>query len=205
MKRLTLLYLRRRLDGEIDNLRAALAWSLTGAGDVEIGLAIAAELEWYWSVGGRIHEGRGWLESLLARTTVLAIAAMFEGDLPAPERYGQESLQLFRQLAHPDGIATAENCLGDVLRWQGRVQEAARHYEANLVQLERSGARNDLHAVLHNVAYGALAQGETTRAQTLLQQSLKLQRDSGNQRGIAECLCSFAALAVTLGQPAEAA
>lgn len=34
----------RRLDGEIDNVRAALAWTLSPEGEVELGLAIAAEL-----------------------------------------------------------------------------------------------------------------------------------------------------------------
>lgn len=90
-------------------------------------------------------------------------------------------------------MATAENCLGDVLRLQGQWQAAMQHYEASLHHLELSGVRNDLAVVMHNLAYGALAQGEIDRARELLQQSLKHQRYSGNQRGVAESLCGFAA------------
>jgi len=52
-----------RLEEELDNLRAALEWSL--AGSVEKGLQMAASLEWFW--WDRVHsiECEQWLDRLL--------------------------------------------------------------------------------------------------------------------------------------------
>jgi len=79
-----------RLDGEADNLRAALAWSTkagagAGAGQIlsgaapasrstdaaqegqrgAVGLRLAGALAWYWVVRGRLQEGRRWAEAAL--------------------------------------------------------------------------------------------------------------------------------------------
>jgi predicted ATPase/DNA-binding CsgD family transcriptional regulator len=56
---------REQVDAELDNLRAAMEWSL--GGPVEKGLRIAAALQWYWH--GRNHlidESVSWFERLLA-------------------------------------------------------------------------------------------------------------------------------------------
>lgn len=52
------------LDGENDNFRAALEWSL-GQGRVPKGLRLAAALMWFWERRGYFSEGRARLESLL--------------------------------------------------------------------------------------------------------------------------------------------
>jgi predicted ATPase/class 3 adenylate cyclase len=53
-----------RLDAELDNLRLALEWSLTGR--VDEGLRLAAALLWFWHIRGHGSEGSVWLEQLLA-------------------------------------------------------------------------------------------------------------------------------------------
>jgi predicted ATPase/transcriptional regulator with XRE-family HTH domain len=55
-----------RLEAEHDNLRAVLAWSQTAAGDVELGLRVAAALWWFWWARGHGGEGRYWLAQVLA-------------------------------------------------------------------------------------------------------------------------------------------
>ena len=54
------------LEGEHDNLRAALAWSLE-SGRVEAGLRIANALVRFWEIRGHVQEGLAWFERLLAR------------------------------------------------------------------------------------------------------------------------------------------
>jgi predicted ATPase/DNA-binding SARP family transcriptional activator len=51
------------LDRELDNLRAALAWSKDR--DIEIGLKMAADLMWFWHIRSRFQEGVSWLAQLL--------------------------------------------------------------------------------------------------------------------------------------------
>ena len=54
------------LEGEHDNLRVALAWSLEG-GRIEAGLRIANALVRFWEIRGHVPEGLTWFERLLAR------------------------------------------------------------------------------------------------------------------------------------------
>ncbi|GAA4622808.1 LuxR family transcriptional regulator [Actinoallomurus vinaceus] len=58
-----------RLRSDLANLRSALNFSLTEAGEVAAGLTIAAALRFYWVGGGLFHEGRHWLGRLLAADT----------------------------------------------------------------------------------------------------------------------------------------
>ena len=52
------------LDEELDNLRAALEWSLSR--QAVSGLKIHADLRWFWHLRGLFDEGVDWLEKLLA-------------------------------------------------------------------------------------------------------------------------------------------
>ena len=57
-----------RLEGELENLRAALHWSSTAEDRQEAGLRLAAALEDFWYIRGYAGEGRHWLEHLLERS-----------------------------------------------------------------------------------------------------------------------------------------
>jgi tetratricopeptide (TPR) repeat protein len=53
-----------RLGTELDNLRAALEWSIT-RGDAETSQLLAGNLGWYWVHAGRAVEGHHWIERAL--------------------------------------------------------------------------------------------------------------------------------------------
>src|SRR5262249_27261370 len=53
-----------RLEAEMDNLRAALAWSGNDH-QAEMGLRIAGALRWVWEMHGHLVEGLGWFNKLL--------------------------------------------------------------------------------------------------------------------------------------------
>ena len=55
---------KERLDVEIDNLRLAMEWSLSGS--IEKGLCLAAALGWFWHGTSHRIEGVEWLDRLLA-------------------------------------------------------------------------------------------------------------------------------------------
>ena len=53
------------LDGELDNLRAVLAWSLGDENKgqaTELGVRLAGSLSFFWYLRGMLSEGRYWLE-----------------------------------------------------------------------------------------------------------------------------------------------
>ena len=54
-----------RLDAEHDNLRAALRWAVDSQ-DAELAMRLFGALAWYWSLRGRLAEGRSWLRSVMA-------------------------------------------------------------------------------------------------------------------------------------------
>jgi predicted ATPase len=66
-----------RLDAEQANLRAALVWSIAGAGPAEAGRANS--LAYYWISHTGLVEGRDWLEKALAVTPGAALAARTNG------------------------------------------------------------------------------------------------------------------------------
>ena len=97
---------------EIDNLRAAFAWSRESL-DVELALQLASSLQPLWLTRGRLREGLSWLDealgdrdtvdrevapAVLART--LADAALIDGWIGVPERREQatEALAIARSL-----------------------------------------------------------------------------------------------------------
>lgn len=53
-------------DQELNNIRAALSWSLSPDGDIKIGVDIVNGLIWFWYRRGLLLEGLMWAERLLA-------------------------------------------------------------------------------------------------------------------------------------------
>ncbi|GAB7145652.1 helix-turn-helix transcriptional regulator [Mycobacterium riyadhense] len=79
-------------EAEIDNLRAAFAWSRENS-DAELALALASSLEPLWLTRGRIREGRAWFDALVT---------------------GQDGLQLERVGAALRARALADKALLDM-------------------------------------------------------------------------------------------
>src|SRR5262249_4250580 len=96
-----------RLEVEMDNLRAALAWSLSSQ-EIEKGLRLAGALRWVWEMRGYLEEGYGWFSKLLASRVDLAPsvrakdlhrASELAGQLahePQATTWAQEALHLAR-------------------------------------------------------------------------------------------------------------
>jgi predicted ATPase/DNA-binding XRE family transcriptional regulator len=119
-----------RLETEHDNLRAALAWSLTSLGDTEMGLQLTGALSHFWYIREHHSESRMWLQSALergsaataARAKVLVGAgrlAWFQGELARANTLLEESLTLYQALGDDAGAAFALLVLGRIAVSQG--------------------------------------------------------------------------------------
>ena len=154
------------LDGELANLRLALAWLLESDMATEA-RRLAWALHWFWHVRGHLSEGRGWLDRALAsvggtsRTGdeaarrdgarlryAAGLLAVVQGDLAAAQAHLETSVELWRALVETPG--------GE--------HEARRYLVRSLCQLLRTlGVRGDASVAMsareaHALA-GALGDG----------------------------------------------
>ncbi|HWC32874.1 MAG TPA: tetratricopeptide repeat protein, partial [Actinomycetota bacterium] len=145
-----------RCEREHDNVRAALAWSLA-AGEVEVGLRIAAALWRFWQQRGHLREGRRLLEDLLEQAS---------GD-------------------RTEIRAIAEIAAGSVVYWQGDYTAADRHYTNALEISHERGDRRGTMEALFNRAFIPLVTGRFDDARPIFDEALAIARELGDRRVIA--------------------
>ena len=167
-----------RLDRELPNFRAALAWSL-GGGDLEVGLDIASGLNNYWHTRGSIGEGRIALTALLeasagqaptllrARATAVAAElASWHLDFAAAGPLGAETLRLAEELGDPGLLLSAYVTNG----WAavGPMPAVARGYFSRAMVLARSqGDDGLLRLAMGGLSVALLNLGELDEAEAM--------------------------------------
>ncbi|MEA2517799.1 MAG: hypothetical protein QOG16_1637 [Actinomycetota bacterium] len=178
---------------EHDNLRVALAWSLSD-GDPEIGLRLAAALWQFWRAAGYLSEGRSWLAQAIRATAgapadVRAKAlwgacwlALQQDDLRSARRYSEDLLQVTRD----DETSLIRR---NALTTQAMVRMAEGDFAAALAPLERSVAITDaggeswyMATSKLNLAVGLLHLRRLDEASSLLDEALGLYLKFGDQR-----------------------
>jgi non-specific serine/threonine protein kinase len=186
-----------RLDAELDNIRAALEWSLGGE-EAERGLRLAAALWWFWGVRGHGIEGREWLERALAMSSGAStparakalygagLKALFQGDYERAVALAQESLALCRELGDKVGITHSLY----ILAWykgfhQGNFEEAVKLYEEVVVLRREIGDKRGIAHSLFTLGFLVLRQGDYERAVALGEEGLAMCRELEDKWGIA--------------------
>jgi predicted ATPase/DNA-binding CsgD family transcriptional regulator len=166
-----------RLDAELGNLRAAIAFSVTQA-DLEPGLRLAASLRLYWMVRGHAAEGADALQALLG--------------MPAA-----------RQATLPRARALAS--LAHLLQQTGGYAIAGDRCEEALV-IAREVSDDYLVAdLLHVRAWLLVRQGQPGAAMPLIEEGLGLARGLGEPHLTARLLSARAFATNIEGDPAGAA
>ncbi len=162
-----------RLEAEHDNLRGALSWSIFRL-ESELGLRIAGALRLFWYARGHIREGRGWLEAAL-------------------EKDGGRASTAAR--------AKAVNSVGWLAVDQADFDraEAAAREGINLSGKERT--KGSLAADFRDMlGMTARIRSDYERAKELFEESLVLNREAGNKRGLAFSLFNLGEVASDRGE-----
>jgi ATP/maltotriose-dependent transcriptional regulator MalT len=204
-----------RLEGELPNLRAALAW-LDETADADAMLRLAGALGRLWHYRSHRTEGRAWLERALARssqtpTVARAIALQRLGKLEAflggarATDLARESLALWRDLGEAPGIADALLSLGSVLQDQGDHDRSIPVAEEAAALCEALDDPIGLAFARMHLGNAALASGNGERAEALLRDALGVLRRTGDVYGIASALISLAWVAEDRGDLSRAA
>ncbi len=172
----------RRVNVELENVRAALDWAHKTQSPLELALAVQ------YQRGDTVFpaEGRLRLERALAspapqppqlRARALAAAgglAHQQGDLAAARPYHAESLRLFRESGYEIGEGQLLLRLTVVALNSGNQGEALRLIEEQEALARRSGNPFDLGSGLYFRAILALAHGELGKARELLERCLEI-------------------------------
>jgi len=190
-----------RLETEHDNLRTALAWALERE-RTELGLRLAAALEWFWSVRGHFREGVGWLERALAGGTAASAARAKalsslgrilrqQGNLGRAEPYYEEALALYEGLGDRRHVAELRASLGWLALDQGDAVRATASLEASLRVARESGNRTPTTWALNGLAVIAFDSGDFERARRLWGEALEVNRELGNAAGTLDILVNM--------------
>lgn len=200
-----------RLEQDLDNLRAALEWSLryetagnmsaAGAEAVLSALRLAGGLHLLWKRRSHWSEGRTWLERALAQSKALpgtlerakaldaaALLAAEQTDTVPARQLAEENLKLSQELGDSNRIACAFNTLGMVLWKQKKYAEARADGEKGLALFRQLGIRFAVADSLHSLGHIAINQHDLAAAQSYLEEALSISRELDNKIALVEAL-----------------
>jgi tetratricopeptide (TPR) repeat protein len=213
-------YWMARLGHAQDNIRAALAWSVSAGGVPAIGVDLAGALGWYWLMSGQLTEAGSWYAPLLARRgeadNTLAWAKVLHGS--ALQHWGrgevaqaaaceESAVQIFRSAGDSRWLAYGLTLLARVRTGQERPAEArALLEEARLVWSRTEvtyGQPFDAY-LRYYLGSAELADGDADAARAHLRTSLDELDAAGDEMARAVVLGSLGMLAARRGENAEA-
>jgi predicted ATPase/DNA-binding CsgD family transcriptional regulator len=204
-----------QLEGEFDNLWAALEWSRDTPGEGPAGLRLWAALRRFWDMRGYFTQGLEMLRELLplapeptvARALALVEAShisLRQGDPAATRLSAGEALELSRELASTEGSVFSNLGLAVVHELGGDL-EAATACREEALQL----ARDERHRVgsyfaLMWLGHSACLRGDFARAVGFLEESIALARGQKDEWGCAYALLPMGQATLSLGGTSRA-
>jgi DNA-binding CsgD family transcriptional regulator len=196
-------------DFEIDNLRAAFAWSQENS-DVPLALALTSSLQPLWQARGRRREGLTWFDTALAvldaeltpaeRARALADRALLAAAMGSADSIDQahQALAIAREVDDPALLAAALTACGYFAAFIN--PEVARAYFAEAIELARTdGDRRRLSEALTYQASAALAAGDPIAGRAAGQEGHELSVAIGHQLNARVCRWSLAVAQVYQG------
>jgi non-specific serine/threonine protein kinase len=200
------------LEMEHDNLRMALAWSLSEEGGMEAGLRLATMLAGFWRARGHIGEAREWLTRGLAHSDnvpaalraralrAAGTAADRQCDYGAARSLYEESLALFRDLGERPNIADTLRSLGFAVMCQMEYEQARALAEEALAIHRELRNPSGVALTLMLLGFVARGQGDSAAERAYYEEALALRRELGNRWGIAMSLHNLGNVARAGGQ-----
>jgi predicted ATPase/DNA-binding CsgD family transcriptional regulator len=189
-----------RLDAELGNLRAAIAFSLTEP-DPEPGLRLAASLRVYWPARGHTAEGADVLRALLdaptareatlSRAKALATAARLllkTGGYATAEDYCQEALAIARAAGDEYVVADLLYERAFILLRQGQQDAALPLIEQGLDLACPLGEPDLTGRLLAARAFAAYADGDHAAASRDAAEALRFFRQAGDRLQVGQAL-----------------
>jgi predicted ATPase/DNA-binding CsgD family transcriptional regulator len=192
-----------RLDAELGNLRAAIAFSQAQP-DPEPGLRLAASLRLYWVARGHAAEGADALRALLdapaaqgatlPRARALAVAGRLlqhAGGFAIAGDYCEEALAIARAADHEQLVAELLCDRAWILLSQGQQEAALALIEQGLGLARRLGDPHLTARLLAGRAHVTYAAGDHAGAARDATEALRLSRPAGDRRQVGQILSNL--------------
>jgi predicted ATPase/DNA-binding CsgD family transcriptional regulator len=189
----------RRLEVDIDNLRAAFGWSLEVA-DAESAVRLASALQPLWLSRCRMREGLAWFNAALdgqppgvapvppeVRAGALADAAVLANWMAAPPQVAQaeEAVALARQLGDPALLGRALLGAGCAAGYHA---EDGRPYFPEAITLARqAGDTWTLAQILGRQAFAAYVSGDPAAGRSAAEEGMALAEQAGDDHCARQC------------------
>jgi predicted ATPase len=199
-----------RIQGEHDNLRAALEWA-RDSGEDELLLRLAALLAYYWFPRGHWQEGDAWLAVALERASSssatetrmillrwAATRAAATGDYPRSDALIAEWLQLAEQAEDEGEVLLAMNSAAFNASDQGELERARSEFVAIRERAVEIGDREMVAFATVNLGMVAMGAGDFQSSLEHYAYGAELFRDMGDGGGVSVALegCGWSATAL---------
>jgi len=179
----------RGWEGELPNVRAALAWA-EARGDAGRMLRLAGDLVLFWWSGRHLDEGRGWLERGLAAgrvspgsgavgLAILGALAQRRDDAALAAELARQARTLAAAAGDEEGVGYADYLLGLAAYRQGDRDEAERLYAASLARMRSAGNAAMVGHALLGLAHVARDRGDPAGAAAAFDEVLDLRFADG--------------------------
>jgi predicted ATPase len=201
-----------RLAAELDNFRAALAWSVSEGGDPSPGQVIVGELLYFWIMRNLHGEGRTICQTVLARAGPdptrararvlhsLGVLHWLQGEHEAAYACSADSLSISRAIGDEACTADTLNYLSLIEESRGRHAEARRLLAEGAALYRRLGDERGLGALLVN----AIEPDDYAAARRDFEYALRVFRANGDTWDTSRALRNLGVLALREGDLAEA-
>ncbi|MGH2826745.1 MAG: tetratricopeptide repeat protein, partial [Actinomycetota bacterium] len=206
-----------QVDGEHDNMRAALTWWLGRATEqpepnAGLALRLAVALGRFWYRHGHAVEGSEWLERTLASPVegledvranglrLLGVLMDQRGDLQRSNQLFEEALVSFRSSGDRVREGACLNSLGVVAR-SLRDFERAKSLLTESVAIRRElQDSSGMSSSLSNLAILYMDLGDTERAKELFEETMRLDRERNDEWGVAVTSLNLGVAHLELGE-----
>ena len=205
------------LESEDANLRVALAWCEARQDAVETGLLLVGALAFYWLLRGSLHEGRTWLEAMLARSASsdrsvargralygAGLLAWFGGDFAAAAPREEEALSIAREAGDKHLIVYPSLILGSVRVNQGDSEAAHSLFAESLSLVKELGDAWGEALTLFTLGSVAYRLGDLATARAHLEESLRRFQEQGDALYASMVLSTLQGIVSTQGDQEQA-
>jgi len=205
----------REAEGELDNFRTALGWSLGERGDLRSGCLLAGALARLWYSFSPV-EGRRWvrmaIDSITEKTRADELAQLYIADAELSGALGESAASLasaeqalrLRSMLNDVQVARAQHAAGSALAATGRGSEGEALLHKALAVAERLENRRLQALVLSDLGTAHSRRSDVNGARRLYAEALTLYGSLGLERPAASIAGHLAEVEFEVGDPAAA-